>query len=174
MPESAVSSLEEHGIALEVADNTYPVPGSFSPVSSDVTMAESPTTSEDSPPAAGMPVPKCKICQWEPDTSVRRSLKRLAAAVEKHFNRNHNSRDSQCPICYQVFKNRPDNVKPHVVRKHPDKVASLYPTKAVLDGQPPHHEKQPSTTPATRKITKRRAESPASPARGKRMRFRSG
>lgn len=174
-PESLINSPAENGIALEVAGSTYPAPDSFSPVSSDVAMGDTPPMGGDSPAAASdMSIPKCTICKWEPDTSVRRSLKRLAAAVEKHITRNHRSRDSQCPICYQVFKNRPDNVKPHVARKHPEKLASLYPTKAVLDG--PQDEKP--ATPA-RAGPKRRASMPqsasvASTARGRHMRFKRG
>ncbi|KAG6358855.1 hypothetical protein INS49_012374 [Diaporthe citri] len=170
MPESAISSLGEHGIALEVAGSAYPAHDSFSPVSSDVTMAHSPPTSEDSPPAADNSIPECKICRWKPDTSVKRSLKRLAAAVEKHITRNHRSKDSQCPICYQVFKNRPDNVKPHVARKHADMLASLYQTKAVLDGPP--HEK-PGTLAKTTS-PKRKASQSASPGLGKHVRFQRG
>lgn len=175
-PESLINSPAENGIALEVAGSTYPAHDSFSPVSSDVTMGDTPPTGEDSPSAASdISIPKCTICEWKPDTSVRRSVKRLVAAVEKHITRNHRSRNSQCPICYQVFKNRPDNVKPHVVRKHPEMLASLYPTKAVLDG--PQNEKP--ATPARAAGPRRRASMPqsasvASPSRGKHMRFKRG
>lgn len=152
MAESAINSLEDQGSALELAV--------------DVNMVDSPPSSEDSPPAAGSSIPKCKFCQWEPDTSVKRSLKRLAAAVEKHITRNHRSKNSQCPICYQVFKNRPDNVKPHVIRKHPEKLPSLYPTKAVLDAPP---NEKPSTLATT--TPKRRASQSASPPVRKHVRF---
>lgn len=173
-PESVINSQGAGGFALEVAGSAYPAPDSFSPSSSDVTMADSPPTSEDSPPAAVSLIPKCKFCQWEPDTSVKRSLKKLAAAVEKHITRNHRSKDSQCPICYQVFKNRPDNVKPHVARKHPERLASLYPTRAVPEG--PQGEK---TSALVRTGTRRRASMPqsaslASPTRGKRLPFKRG
>lgn len=169
MAELAINSLGEHGSALE-AGSTYPAHDSFSPVSSDVAVDDSPPKSVDSPPAAGSLIPKCEICQWEPDKSVKRSLKKLAAAVEKHITRNHRSRDFECPICYQVFKNRPDNVKPHVTRKHPEMLASLYPTKAVMDG-PPHDEK-PSTLART--TPKRKASQSASPGGRKHLRFQRG
>lgn len=172
MPEPAINAVGEQGTVLEVAGSTYPVQDLFSPVSSDVTMVDSPTTSEASPPAVGSPTPKCKICKWVPDTSVKRSLKKLAAAVEKHITRNHKSRNSQCPICYQVFKNRPDNVKPHVARKHADMLASLYPTKAVLDA--PQHEKPIMPARTTLKRRASHSASQASPARGKQVRFQRG
>lgn len=173
-PESVINSQGEGGIALEVAGSAYPAPDPFSPSSSDVTMVDS-STSENSSPAADSFIPKCKFCQWEPDTSVKRSLKRLAAAVEKHITRNHRSKNSECPICYQVFKNRPDNVKPHVARKHPEKLASLYPTRAVPD----HPQSDKTSTLAVRTGPKRRASMPQSASqapltRGKQLRFKRG
>lgn len=82
-------------------------------------------------------VPTCEICQWEPDIRNKRSLDKQQKAVEKHIKRNHRSKDFRCPICNQNFKNRADNVKSHVQRKHPEKFQSLYPshgTRAPHDG----------------------------------------
>lgn len=175
MPDSVINSPGSNGIALEVAGSTYPAPDPFSPSSSEATMVDSPPTSEDSssPPAAadGSAVPKCNICQWKPDTTVKRSFKRLAAAVEKHITRNHRSKDSQCPICYQLFKNRPDNVRPHVVRKHPEMLASLYPTRAVPDGGRPQTGEKPGPK---RRASMPQSASHASPARGRHLRFKKG
>lgn len=69
---------------------------------------------------------KCQYCAWQP---VRwgRSVQKLRLAVEKHIKRNHEARDDFCPVCLQGFRNRPDNMKPHIARKHPDVFDSFYP-----------------------------------------------
>lgn len=54
---------------------------------------------------------------------LTRSIKQRQTAVERHMKRNHSH---HCPICLQSFKNCPDNVKPHVARKHPQLLSTLY------------------------------------------------
>lgn len=73
-------------------------------------------------------LPKCVVCTWKPDRPhvfSGRIVNQLKATVEKHVKRTHSYR---CPICHQNFINRPDNVKPHVARKHPVWLSFLYPT----------------------------------------------
>lgn len=80
------------------------------------------------PPARDDQVlPECDLCGWTPDRSTARSLKKLRLAVDKHLKRNHATRDYRCPVCGQTFRNRLDNVKPHVKRKHPQIFSQLYP-----------------------------------------------
>lgn len=82
--------------------------------------------------AESPPCLQCSICQWAPDTKVRRSQRKLKMAMEKHMKRNHQSRGYSCPICNQGFRNRPDNVKQHIRRKHPESFDSLYPKETVV------------------------------------------
>jgi hypothetical protein len=101
------------------------------------------------PPTTGdnLAAVKCQECLWVPDLMGNRSMKKLRQAVEKHFKRNHRSRVYQCPVCSQSFKNRPDNVKPHVLRKHPDRVAALYPRAAAPGQDDPQADKSGVTAP---------------------------
>lgn len=91
-------------------------------------------------------IPRCEVCMWMPNTTVPRSLKKLELAVQQHVKRNHQSRDYSCPICSQSFRNRPDNVKAHVFRKHPEAIASLYPKWIPRDDQHEQREIPPKTT----------------------------
>ncbi|KAK7698182.1 hypothetical protein SLS64_012752 [Diaporthe eres] len=167
MPDLPSNSPQEYCAGLEITSDANLAHDPSSPASTDATMVDTPTTSAGSSPSTSdSPVLECGICHWRPDTSVKRSLKKLTAAVEKHITRNHRSKNSQCPICYQVFKNRPDNVKPHVTRKHPERLASLYPTKAVPDDS----QNENPSTPA-RTTPKKRASQSASPPGRKHMRF---
>lgn len=73
-------------------------------------------------------LPQCAVCGWKPYMgSPARSLAKLRQAVDKHFKRNHTTRDYRCPVCHQTFRNRLDNVKPHVKRMHPQIFSQLYP-----------------------------------------------
>ncbi|KAG8168724.1 hypothetical protein KVR01_001473 [Diaporthe batatas] len=83
---------------------------------------------QSSPSSPSSPSPhSCPKCKWSPDTTGgNRSPSKLRQAVEKHFKRNHMSQDHLCPACPQSFRNRPDNVKPHVKRKHPEVFMKLY------------------------------------------------
>lgn len=69
---------------------------------------------------------KCRYCAWQPDSRFR-SVRKLKQALEKHIKRNHEARGHFCPVCSQSFRNRPDNVKPHMARKHPELLDSFYP-----------------------------------------------
>lgn len=174
-PESAINPPGDHGITLEVAGSAYPVQDSFLPTPSDAITADSPRTSEESSPVTNSLVPKCEICQWKPDTSVKKSLKKLAAAVEKHVKRNHQSRDYQCSICHQSFRNRPDNVKPHIARKHPEMLEKLYPKTAQQDSGAQYEMERPSASPAARRrISMPLLSSQASPGRGNHVSFQRG
>lgn len=106
------------------------------------------TDSSSLPMKARMPstmheplVPKCLECGWRPDTkNSKRSLDKLRQAVEKHLKRNHQNREYKCPVCPHSFKNRPDNVKSHIMRKHPERFNQLYPGQDL----PPSFRKKPS------------------------------
>ncbi|POS80547.1 hypothetical protein DHEL01_v201048 [Diaporthe helianthi] len=100
--------------------------GSVSPPSST---SPTPNGPAGQPPGSTIS-PKCPECGWSPDPKAgRRSLAKLMQAVEKHFKRNHRSKNHRCPACSQVFRNRPDNVKPHVRRSHPEVFRSVYPQR---------------------------------------------
>ncbi|KAL1853897.1 hypothetical protein Daus18300_011639 [Diaporthe australafricana] len=81
---------------------------------------------EDPMLPAARQTPECQYCQWKPEPDFR-SMKKLKQAVQKHIKRNHESQDYHCPVCSQAFKNRPENVKPHVFRKHRLVFDSIYP-----------------------------------------------
>lgn len=108
----------------------------FSPTLTDMSTADTlvpnATTLHTTIDQPGSPV--CRECGWVPDMGANRSFMKLRQAVEKHFKRNHQSKDHQCKVCKQTFRNRPDNVKPHVKRKHPEMLAKLYP-KAAAQGR---------------------------------------
>lgn len=129
--------------AYGAAHNDHADPGRISPNSfSEISMAEvsmasdasvSPISSPSPTPTAAdqlsnsQPSPKCRVCGWSPDANAgHRSFAKLRAAVEKHFKRNHQGQDHPCPACPQYFRNRPDNVKPHIRRKHPELFKRLY------------------------------------------------
>ncbi|KAL1867709.1 hypothetical protein Daus18300_006265 [Diaporthe australafricana] len=141
---SPIDSPQDDGFVLEVAGSDVP----SSPVPS------SSTTSEAALSPAGGSTPECKECQWKPEAGAR-SMKRMKQAVQKHIKRNHESQDYYCPVCYQPFKNRPDNVKPHVFRKHRLVFDSIYP-KTVQDGY--RDERKEKTTGA---VPNRRASVPS-------------
>ncbi|KAJ0116788.1 hypothetical protein J7T55_009939 [Diaporthe amygdali] len=73
-------------------------------------------------------------------------------AIQTHVKRNHECEDYHCPISNKAFKNRPDNVEPHVARKHPEFLTSLYPRGAEspdLDESTMAHD---DDAPVTKKI----------------------
>lgn len=137
-PSSGSSSWMSPSCAAELSGLTFPELGP-----NDLTMCDSPKPSETSityskiignEPNNRPLWLECKECQWRPDRPTAfpgRTIKRWTAIMEKHIRRIHSFTPSyNCPICYQNFKNRPDNVKPHVRRKHPLMLSSLYPTTA--------------------------------------------
>lgn len=115
-------------------------PDLTSPAScADMSMAETLVASEGNPsptsPMSTTPIDgkssssslSCPECNWSPDTTERnRSPSKLQLAVAKHFKRNHQGQNHPCPACPQSFRNRPDNVKPHVKRKHPEVFKKIY------------------------------------------------
>lgn len=140
---SPMDSPKDDGFFMEVAGSDAPT----SPGPSSSTTSEAPLS------PAHSSTPECKQCEWKPEAGVR-SMKRMKQAVQKHIKRNHESRDYKCPVCDQPFKNRPDNVKPHVFRKHRLLFDSIYP-KTVQDGY--RDEKKDKTTGA---VPNRRASVP--------------
>ena len=131
--ELPVDLSQERYPILELASGADISPDLLSPTSTDISRADTLVGSEGnlSPTTTDSQSFKCRECPWVPDMKGNRSLMKLKQAVEKHFKRNHRSKDYHCPVCNQSFRNRPDNVKPHVVRKHPDMLAKLYPPKAM-------------------------------------------
>lgn len=163
MPEpsltTSVDNLYNSNIVLEVTGSAGPASAPSSPIPSDTTMEDSSQTSESpvSPTGDGLRQLKCNMCNWKPDNmSAKRSVQRMKQAVQKHIKRNHESQDYHCPICSQPFRNRPDNVKPHVARKHPEKLASLYP-KTVQDG---YQFEKKLAAGRSKAVTSRRASVP--------------
>lgn len=118
---SSSSSIYE-GICHELPGSGYPF--WFGPESLDVYSDCLSTTEQD--PTNLLEVPRCRICQWTPDRSYRRPIRKLQAAVVKHIKHNRPKRTYGCPVCWQVF-HRADKIKPHVTRKHPEMLKSLYP-----------------------------------------------
>ncbi|KKY34314.1 hypothetical protein UCDDA912_g05719 [Diaporthe ampelina] len=176
MPCLLVDPAQQAYPGLEVTSSADPAHELYSPASTDVVMIDTPTTSEgSSPTTSDSPLLECEICHWRPDMGGKRPSNKLRLAVEKHVKRNHYSRDYRCRVCNQSFRNRPDNVKPHVRRKHPSKLAELYPeTTAQQDGPQPCDKARALAKPAAR----RRASMPtptsqASPARVKSVRRQS-
>lgn len=190
MPELPGNSPQEYCDIMGLAFSAGLTHDISSPASTDVTMVNSPMTADTpatsvgpSPPTSASSLLECQECQWRPDMKVNRPFKKLRLAVEKHVKRNHQSRDYECPICHQVFKNRPDNVKQHVSKKHPEKVDELYPKAAAAQqngGGHTHVEKV--RAPALGKPgARRRASMPlpvtgtqASPTRARHLRFSRG
>lgn len=123
--------------------------------------AESPTSIEVEPDEEPYvpDIPECPTCQWRPDRTVLRSIKKEKLAVERHIKRNHKAQNYSCPICPQTFRNRPDNVKPHVARKHPESYHSLYPKKAAHDDQHEQLKTPPKTTVTSKAKLKSSEES---------------
>lgn len=104
-PELVVDeSLELTGVGTSITDTPVASKG-ISGESSDSSMLQ------------------CPKCQWTPDCVTGF---RARAAVDKHCKRNHLVQANPCPVCPQNFRNRPDNVKPHVERKHPEVFERLY------------------------------------------------
>ncbi|KAL2279981.1 hypothetical protein FJTKL_12957 [Diaporthe vaccinii] len=166
MSELSSNSPQEYNAALGLASNANLAHAPTSPASTDATRVDTPTTSEGSSPLTrDSPLLECGTCHWRPDMGGKRTDKKLRLAVEKHVKRNHQSRDYQCSVCNQSFRNRPDNVKPHVARKHPGMLEKLYPKTAQQDGGP-QGEKARASMPIT--------GSQRSPSRGKYVRFQRG
>ncbi|ROV96409.1 hypothetical protein VSDG_05406 [Cytospora chrysosperma] len=69
----------------------------------------------------------CTTCGWEPETQKGRPIQKRKQAVQKHIKRNHKTGNFTCEICKITIKNRRDNLKDHVKRKHPDQFPDLYP-----------------------------------------------
>ncbi|KAK2615401.1 hypothetical protein N8I77_002160 [Diaporthe amygdali] len=162
MPEPSlttpIDALYNGCIVLEAPGSAGPASAPSSPIPSDTTMEDSSQTSESpvSPTSDSLRQLKCNMCNWRPEMSAKRSVQRMKQAVQKHIKRNHESQDYHCPICSQPFRNRPDNVKPHVARKHPEKLASLYP-KTVQDG---YQFEKKLAAGRSKAVTSRRASVP--------------
>lgn len=190
MYELSDNSPQEYDSIMELATNASLADDVSSQASTDITMIDTPTT-VDTPATSVGPSPttsdsssllECQECKWKPDMKVNRPFKKLRLAVEKHVKRNHQSRDYQCPLCDQVIKKRPDNVKQHVFKKHPEEFDELYPKVAAgaqqSGGGHTHGDK--ARAPALGKpAARRRASMPlpatqASPTRAKHLRFSRG
>lgn len=117
---------QQHYINMHITAAPNPTHDFISPTYTDLSMSDTLMGSEGTSPTTNSQAPKCPDCEWGPDMTGNRSLLKLRQAVEKHLKRNHRSENHQCPFCSQSFKNRPDNVKPHIRRKHPEEFSKLY------------------------------------------------
>lgn len=175
MPELPGNSPQEYGSIMELASNADLAHDLSSPVSTDATMVDTPATSEGSSPlTSASSLLECQECHWKPDMKANRPFKKLRLAVEKHVKRNHKSRNYQCPFCDQIIQKRPDNVKQHVVKKHPEQADELYPKTAVQQSGG-YAQGEKVRAPALGKVSTRRLQtSLASPTRAKHPRFSRG
>lgn len=64
---------------------------------------------------------RCPICGWAPQPAPSRTDDKIRQSVKKHEQRKHSGVIHRCPVrgCDTTFT-RGDNVKPHVVREHPE------------------------------------------------------
>lgn len=170
------NSPQEYCAALQLTSDANLAHDPSSPASTDATMVDTPTTSAGSSPSTSdSPLLECEICHWRPDMGGKRTDKKLRLAVEKHVKRNHQSRDYQCIVCNQSFRNRPDNVKPHVARKHPGMLEKLYPKTAQQSGGHQYEKARASAKPAAkRRMSLPLLSSQASSARGRPARLQRG
>lgn len=117
---------QDHYVNMEITAAAYPALDLVSPTYTDLSMSDTLVASEGISPTTNSQTPKCPDCEWAPDMGGNRSFMKLKQAVEKHLKRNHRSENYKCPFCSQSFKNRPDNVKPHIRRKHPEEFSKRY------------------------------------------------
>lgn len=176
--ELPASSPQDSCAALELASEADLSQDLSSPTFTDVTMIDTPLTSEGSSPSTSdSPLLECEECHWRPDnTKGKREFKKLKLAVEKHVKRQHQSGDHECSVCKQPFS-RPDNVKPHIFRKHPTEFEKLYgKTKRKDVGPLGEKARGPAVKPAARRRVSMPAASTSqvSPTRGKLVRHSHG
>lgn len=176
VPELPVDPFQQAYPVLELASSPDLAHELSSPPSTDVDMTDTPPTSDNSSPTAvdGSEL-QCEICQWEPDKRGKRSFDKLRLAVDKHRKRNHLSRDYHCKVCNRSFKNRQDNVKPHVRRAHPNEFPGIYPdTPAQQDGPQSGDKAKATAKPASRRRESvPTPKSKAFPGRGRQVRLHS-
>lgn len=149
-PELQGDSPPQYYTALQSAANAVPSHELPTPASDFAMTGTTPSSDGASPDSGDSALPQCPWpqCGWTP-VRGKRSAKKLRMAVDKHYKRNHQSRDHYCKICFQCFKNRLDNVKPHVHRKHRDRYAELYPNEAAQqDGGAQGGDNKPLVSPA--------------------------
>lgn len=135
---------QENYVNMGIAAAADPASDMVSPTSIDIPMTDALLAGEHTSHPTNSQVLQCKFCQWEPDRMGNRTELELRQAVKKHENRNHyRPKYYQCQFCEQSFKNRPDNVKPHIERKHPEEFAMMY-------SNPPHDGSQRDRAPGRR------------------------
>lgn len=84
-------------------------------------------TNEIPRPGPNSQTPCCIECGWYPADTGKRTPQKMRQAVQKHYKRNHQSQVYNCEFCPTKIRNRRDNMKDHVRKKHPVEFLRKYP-----------------------------------------------